>query len=86
MAWGGSGAALVGLSSEVDLAEWRAVFATGGPYHPDSHERVVQSWVPRAAQGKMTFWLLLLHTVPFGGSVSVAKNWSVQVCTHVLLK
>jgi conjugative relaxase-like TrwC/TraI family protein len=41
MAWGGSGAALLGLSGQVDLDEWRAVFATGGPHHPDSHERLV---------------------------------------------
>ncbi|MGA3221362.1 MAG: relaxase domain-containing protein [Acidimicrobiales bacterium] len=27
MAWGGSGAARLGLSGEVDLDEWRAVFA-----------------------------------------------------------
>jgi hypothetical protein len=39
-----------------------------------------------AAQGSTTSGLSLLHTVPFGGSMSVPKKSSVQVCTHVLLK
>ena len=41
MAWGGSGVALLGLSGEVDLDDWRALFATGGPHHPETHERLV---------------------------------------------
>ena len=41
MAWGGSGAAWLGLDGEVDLDEWRAVFATGGAHHPVSGERLV---------------------------------------------
>ncbi len=39
--WGGSGAASLGLSGDVGLDEWRAVFATGGPHDPDSHQRLV---------------------------------------------
>ncbi len=31
----------VGLSAEVGLDDWRALFATGGPHHPDSRERLV---------------------------------------------
>ncbi len=34
----------------------------------------------------MTFRLLLLHTVPFGGGVCLPRTSSVQVSTHVLLK
>jgi hypothetical protein len=41
MAWGGSGAESLGLAGEVDLDEWRAVFATGGAHHPGTHERLV---------------------------------------------
>jgi conjugative relaxase-like TrwC/TraI family protein len=41
MRWGGSGAAWLGLDGEVDLDEWRAVFATGGAHHPLSGERLV---------------------------------------------
>ena len=41
MVWGGSGAAWLGLDGEVDLDEWRAVFATGGAHHPLSGERLV---------------------------------------------
>ena len=40
MAWGGSGAAWLGLDGEVDLDEWRAVFATGGAHHPS----VASAW------------------------------------------
>ena len=39
--WGGSGAPWLGLDGEVDLAEWRAVFATGGAHHPVGGERLV---------------------------------------------
>jgi TrwC relaxase len=46
MSWGGSGAALLGLEGEVDLDDWRALFATGGPHHPDSHERLVRCLRP----------------------------------------
>ena len=41
MSWGGSGAALLGLQGEVDIADWRALFGSGGPHHPDSAERLV---------------------------------------------
>ena len=41
MAWGGSGAAWLGLDGEVDLDEWKAVFATGGAHHPLGGERLV---------------------------------------------
>ena len=41
MAWGGAGAAWLGLEGEVDLDEWRAVFGTGGAHHPVSGERLV---------------------------------------------
>ena len=41
MVWGGCGAARLGLGGEVDLDEWRAVFATGGAHHPVSGERLV---------------------------------------------
>ena len=41
MSWGGSGAALLGLSGEVDLDDWRAVFATGGAHDPVTHQRLV---------------------------------------------
>lgn len=35
MTWGGSGAALVGLSGEVDLDDYRAVFGPGRDAYPD---------------------------------------------------
>jgi hypothetical protein len=41
MVWGGSGGAWLGLDGEVDLDEWRAVFATGGAHHPVGSERLV---------------------------------------------
>jgi conjugative relaxase-like TrwC/TraI family protein len=41
MSWGGSGAALLGLEGEVDMADWRALFGAGGPHHPESGERLV---------------------------------------------
>ena len=41
MSWGGSGAALLGLEGEVDMADWRALFGAGGPHHPGSGERLV---------------------------------------------
>ena len=40
MSWGGSGAALLGLEGEVDMADWRALFGAGGPHHPESGERL----------------------------------------------
>lgn len=46
MVWGGSGAALLGLSGEVGLDEWRAIFATGGAHDPDTHERLVACMRP----------------------------------------
>jgi len=46
MVWGGSGAALLGLAGEVDLDEWRAVFATGGAHHPETYERLVACMRP----------------------------------------
>ena len=41
MVGGGRGAAWLALDGEVDLDEWRAVFATGGAHHPVSGERLV---------------------------------------------
>ncbi len=41
MSWGGSGAAFLGLEGEVDLDDWRALFATGCPHHLGGHERLV---------------------------------------------
>jgi len=38
MVWGGAGATWLGLSGEVGLDEWRAIFGTGGARHPDSGE------------------------------------------------
>ena len=46
MAWGGSGAELLGLQGEVDIDDWRAVFATGGAYHPVTHARLVACMRP----------------------------------------
>jgi len=46
MAWGGSGAARLGLGGEVDIHEWRAVFGTGGARHPLSGERLVHCMRP----------------------------------------
>ncbi len=46
MAWGGAGAAWLGLDGEVDLADWRAVFGTGGARHPLSGERLVHCMRP----------------------------------------
>jgi len=46
MAWGGAGAACLGLDGEVDLAEWRAVFGTGGARDPESGERLVHCMRP----------------------------------------
>ncbi len=46
MAWGGTGAARLGLDGEVDLAEWRAVFGTGGARHQESGERLVRCMRP----------------------------------------
>ena len=46
MTWGGAGAAWLGLDGEVDLAEWRAVFGTGGARHPDGGERLVHCMRP----------------------------------------
>ena len=41
MSWGGSGAALLGLEGEVDMADWRALFGAGGTRHPESGKRLV---------------------------------------------
>jgi conjugative relaxase-like TrwC/TraI family protein len=41
MMWGGAGAGLLGLEGEVDLADWRAVFAPAGAHHPGSGSRLV---------------------------------------------
>ena len=46
MAWGGAGAAQLGLDGEVDIDEWNAVFGTGGAGHPDSGERLVHCMRP----------------------------------------
>jgi len=46
MAWGGTGAARLGLDGEVGLDEWRAVFGTGGARHPESAERLVHFMRP----------------------------------------
>ena len=46
MAWGGAGAAWLGLDGEVDIDEWRAVFGTGGARHPESGERLVHCMRP----------------------------------------
>jgi conjugative relaxase-like TrwC/TraI family protein len=46
MVWGGSGAGWLGLDGEVDLDEWRAVFATGGAHHPLSGQRLVACMRP----------------------------------------
>jgi conjugative relaxase-like TrwC/TraI family protein len=46
MAWGGAGAARLALDGEVDLAEWRAVFGTGGAHHPASGARLVHCMRP----------------------------------------
>ncbi|HMK97622.1 MAG TPA: MobF family relaxase [Acidimicrobiales bacterium] len=46
MEWGGSGAALLGLEGQVDLADWRAIFGTGGPRGPDDGERLVACMRP----------------------------------------
>ncbi len=46
MAWGGAGAAWLCLDGEVDIAEWRAVFGTGGARHPLSSERLVHCMRP----------------------------------------
>lgn len=40
MTWGGSGRVELGLDSEVDLADWRAVFGPGGPRDPLSGDRL----------------------------------------------
>jgi conjugative relaxase-like TrwC/TraI family protein len=46
MAWGGAGAAWLGLDGEVDIDEWRAVFGTAGARHPDGGERLVHCMRP----------------------------------------
>jgi hypothetical protein len=46
MAWGGAGAASLGLEGEVGIDDWRAVFGTGGARHPDSGERLVRCMRP----------------------------------------
>ncbi len=46
MSWGGSGASLLGLEGEVDMADWRALFGPGGPHHPDTGERLVACMRP----------------------------------------
>jgi len=51
MAWGGAGAAWLGLDGEVDLDEWRAVFNPGGAHHPVSGERLVACLRPGSGAG-----------------------------------
>ncbi len=46
MAWGGAGAAWLGLDGEVDIDEWRAVLGTAGARHPESGERLVHCMRP----------------------------------------
>ncbi len=46
MSWGGSGAALLGLEGEMDMADWRARFGPGGPHHPGGGERLVACMRP----------------------------------------
>jgi len=46
MAWHGAGASWLGLEREVDIAEWRSVFGTGGARHPLSGERLVHCMRP----------------------------------------
>ena len=46
MVWGGAGATWLGLSGEVGLDEWRAIFGTGGARHTDSGERLVHCLRP----------------------------------------
>ena len=41
MSWGGSGAALLGLEGEAEMADFRALFGPGGPHHPGDGERLV---------------------------------------------
>ena len=41
MAWGGSGAASLGLAGPVGTAQYEAVFGPGGPRDPVSGERLV---------------------------------------------
>jgi conjugative relaxase-like TrwC/TraI family protein len=41
MSWGGSGCMLLGLAGEVDLADYRAVFGTGGAHDPRTGRRLV---------------------------------------------
>lgn len=41
MVWGGAGAASLGLSGEVGVEKWRAVFNSGGARRPESGERLV---------------------------------------------
>ena len=51
MSWGGSGAALLGLEGEVDMADWRALFGAGGAHHPESGERLVACMRPGHGAG-----------------------------------
>jgi conjugative relaxase-like TrwC/TraI family protein len=46
MAWGGSGASLLGLRGEAGIDDWRAVFAAGGAHHPGTHARLVACMRP----------------------------------------
>jgi TrwC relaxase len=46
MEWRGAGAASLGLSGEVNLDDWRAVFGTGGARHPENGERLVHCMRP----------------------------------------
>lgn len=46
MAWGGAGAAFLGLEGEAGVDEWRAVFGAGGARHPLSGERLVSCLRP----------------------------------------
>ncbi len=46
MVWGGTGRSLLGLDGEVELAAYRAVFATGGAGHPVTGERLARCMRP----------------------------------------
>jgi conjugative relaxase-like TrwC/TraI family protein len=46
MTWGGAGAASLGLTGEVGVEEWRAVFGARGARHPERGERLVHCQRP----------------------------------------
>ena len=41
MTWGGQGCSELGLSGEVDLSDYRAIFGVGGAHDPNSGTRLV---------------------------------------------